>query len=192
MERRTPDAEAQRLAEAGESIGAYLAQQRRLRGISSEELSELTRIPLRSIERLESGSFDCDPDGFVRGFVRTVAEAVGLDPDDTVARMLSEPEVSGRSHGRPRLAAGRVALVGVAVAVVAATIGVVRIVATSSRGGAAAPDVRSEQVTRRDPVRALAEAHAASSSEAPGGESEAPGAPTEPPPVAAPGVAALR
>ncbi len=78
-------------AEPPASIGRYLAQQRELRGIGREELAELTRIPLRSIERLESGAFDDDPDGFVRGFVRTVAAAIGLDPDETVTRMLAEP-----------------------------------------------------------------------------------------------------
>ncbi|MBW2716886.1 MAG: helix-turn-helix domain-containing protein, partial [Deltaproteobacteria bacterium] len=36
------------------SIGAYLARERRLRGISVGELAELTKIPTRSIERLEA------------------------------------------------------------------------------------------------------------------------------------------
>lgn len=54
----------------------------------------MTRIPQRSLERLESGAFDRQPDGFARGFVRTVAAAIGLDPDDTVARMLEEPVAS--------------------------------------------------------------------------------------------------
>ena len=73
-----------------EAIGAYLSRQRRVRGIGLEELARQTCIPLRSLERLESGAFDDAPDGFVRGFVRTVAEALGLDPDDAVARMLPE------------------------------------------------------------------------------------------------------
>jgi hypothetical protein len=77
--------------QASGSIGAYIARQRKLRGISLEELEVLTRIPRRSLERLESGAFDSQPDGFVRGFARTVSTAIGLDPDDTVARMLAEP-----------------------------------------------------------------------------------------------------
>jgi cytoskeletal protein RodZ len=79
-------------AESGDgSIGSYLARQRRLRGVSVDELASLTRIPRRSLERLEAGAFDATPDGFVRGFVRTVAEALGLDPDDAVNRLLREP-----------------------------------------------------------------------------------------------------
>lgn len=76
-----------------DSVGEYLAQQRRLRGISVDELSELTKIPQRNIERLESGAFDDQPDGFARGFVRAIAGALGLDPDEAVMRLMREPEV---------------------------------------------------------------------------------------------------
>jgi len=90
--RGSPEAAALSDAEPGDgSIGSFLARQRRLRGISVDELARLTRIPLRSLERLEAGAFDGTPDGFVRGFVRTVAEALGLDPDDAVNRLLREP-----------------------------------------------------------------------------------------------------
>ena len=72
-------------------IGEYLRSQRRLRDVSIEELSASTRIPLRSLERLERGEFDGETDGFARGFVRTVAIALGLDVDDAISRMLQEP-----------------------------------------------------------------------------------------------------
>jgi hypothetical protein len=87
------------------SIGAYIARQRRLRGISLDELEVLTRIPRRSLERLESGAFDAEPDGFVRGFVRTVSIAIGLDPDETVTRMLAEPDPRKKKSGIPNLSA---------------------------------------------------------------------------------------
>jgi len=99
--------------EASGSIGAYIARQRRLRGISLGELEVLTRIPRRSLERLEAGAFDAEPDGFVRGFVRTVSAAIGLDPDDTVTRMLVEPDSRGKKGRIPNLptAAGFLLLV---------------------------------------------------------------------------------
>ena len=56
-----------------EQIGRYIAQQRRLRGIDLAELAARTRIPRRSLERLEAGAFDQSPDGFSRGFVRVPA-----------------------------------------------------------------------------------------------------------------------
>lgn len=77
-----------------EAIGAYLRRQRCLRGISLAEIHARTQIPLRSLERLEAGVFDKKPDGFVRGLVRTVAGALGLDPSETVTRMLREVVVS--------------------------------------------------------------------------------------------------
>ncbi len=90
-----------------------------LRGISVEELSELTHIPQRNLERLESGAFDDQPDGFARGFVRTVAEALGLDPDEAVMRLMQEPEadaIPAGAFGRGlalRLAALSLLVVGV-------------------------------------------------------------------------------
>lgn len=77
--------------ERSSSIGLYLAAQRRLRGISVDELAALTRIPRRNLERLESGALDAAPDGFTRGFVRTVAAALGLDADEAVMRLMTEP-----------------------------------------------------------------------------------------------------
>jgi cytoskeletal protein RodZ len=79
-----------------QSVGQYLASQRRLRRISLEELSERTRIPRRNLERLESGALDADADGFTRGFVRTVAEALGLDAQEAVMRLVGEPHADER------------------------------------------------------------------------------------------------
>jgi cytoskeletal protein RodZ len=103
---------------AGDPIGRYLARQRRLRGISLAELSERTKIPLRSLERLESGAFDAAPDGFARGFVRTVAAALGLDVDDAVMRLLQEPpdDELGRAASRATLQRRATQLVVVAAA----------------------------------------------------------------------------
>jgi transcriptional regulator with XRE-family HTH domain len=144
----------------GQPIGSYLRLQREIRGISAEELALQTRIPLRSLERLESGSFDGETDGFVRGFVRTVADALGLDPDDTISRMLAEPKLEESSRIDLSVALSR-AFVGVAVVVLmAAAIGLVKAVGMSGEAASSGIPL-SEQVYRRDPVRALAEAQAA-------------------------------
>ena len=135
-----------------EPIGAYLSRQRRLRGISLDELAELTRIPRRSLERLEGGAFDAQPDGFVRGFVRTVALAIGLDPIETVTRML--PEVGMRA---PRVwpelrRAGLVVLAALVLAAVVAGGGAL----WRGLAAATAEDPASPARVRRDAVRALA------------------------------------
>ena len=144
------------------SIGAYIRTQRRLRDVSLEELSQRTRIPIRSLERLESGAFDGEPDGFVRGFVRTVAGGLGLDPDDTLMRMLTEP-AGGAGHvfraGLPPRA--WLAIAGL-VAGVALLLASARLLSTPP----AQEPFEPETVLRRDPVRALAEAQAAEQAEA--------------------------
>ena len=138
-----------------ESIGAYLAGQRRIRGISAQQLAEITRIPLRSIRRLEEGSFDADLDGFARGFVRTVAEALGLDPHETLTRMLREPSGGdARASDARRRLGGLVALVAVA----ALLIGLGALVREGLRAFSGSPVVQPDYVYRRDPVRDLAEA----------------------------------
>jgi cytoskeletal protein RodZ len=143
-----------------ESIGRYLSQQRRLRGISIEQLAESTRIPRRSLERLESGHFDDDVDGFVRGFVRTVAAGLGLDPEDALTRMLAEPRAhSDASRAMPAWI-GRGLVLLVAALLVVMAFGVVR--AVWQAGVHTENQATSEGlVWRSDPVRALAEAHRA-------------------------------
>ena len=157
-----------------ESVGRYLCRQRQLRGISLAELARQTRIPERSLERLEAGTFDREADGFVRGFVRTVAQALGLDPDDTVARMLSEVRMMEDGPSRVSLSLRRVALVlGLALVGVAAVGGIRSLLAEppapplasgsgSGSGSALGSGSGAETVYRRDPVRSLAEAVASS------------------------------
>jgi transcriptional regulator with XRE-family HTH domain len=137
------------------SIGRYLAGQRRLRGVSLEDLAALTRIPLRSLERLEQGAFDSNPDGFVRGFVRTVAEALGLDPDETVMRLLTEPP-GGDEERRRGGGSLQLVLLASAGLVVVSVLGLAIVWLLRGAGEAEAP-VPAEILYRPDAVRALAE-----------------------------------
>jgi cytoskeletal protein RodZ len=153
--RGSPEAAAVDAAEAGDgSIGSYLARQRRLRGISVDDLANLTRIPRRSLERLEAGAFDGTPDGFVRGFVRTVAEALGLDPVDAVNRLLREPRedealLLAKARRERRLLALRVAIAGAAL-IGALAVGRLCVWAISGESGAGDP-----VVYRQDALRGL-------------------------------------
>jgi hypothetical protein len=133
------------------ALGSWLAKQRQLRGIRLEELAALTRLPMRSLERLEAGAFDGQQDGFVRGFVRTVAVAIGLDPEDAVARMLAEPDVrrGSRLPDLRRVAVAGVGLAG-AVALVLALWEIAR--APAANDGLGPPPA----LVRHDAVRALA------------------------------------
>jgi transcriptional regulator with XRE-family HTH domain len=165
---------AKRASEEGSSshsVGQYLANQRRLRRISLEELSERTRIPRRNLERLESGAFDATADGFTRGFVRTVAEALGLDADDAVMRLVDEPHHADEL--RALIAARRAvmwrvaALAAVAVLVL---VGAVYLVLHPP----AHEDAKPALTWRRDAVRGLAEHEQRESGSAPAPQRAAP------------------
>ncbi len=162
-------------AEPVPSIGRYLARQRKLRGMELDELVTLTRIPRRSLERLEGGAFDGVTDGFVRGFVRTVASAIGLDPDEAVARMLVEPDLGPRRAwpraGAVLAAAGAFLLLVALGSVVAGRFGRP---APAAPSAAAAHRADPELRLRRDPVRALAEAQRAAPTAPPASEATRP------------------
>jgi transcriptional regulator with XRE-family HTH domain len=172
-----------------ERIGAYLARQRELRGISRDELASRLRIPVRSLQRLEDGVFDHDQDGFARGFVRTVAIELGLPPDETLARML--PEAAGDDDGAGAGPLARVArAVALAVALGAAGASSWMWFA-SGASQALAPTFRAREdglVVRRDAVRALAVEHGLLTAGLEAGPAApiAPAAPAGPPPADAP------
>lgn len=70
-----------------QEFGAYLRERREGRSVSLEDVARVTKIPSRSLERLEAGSFESLPaDVFVRGFVKSYASCVGLDPEELVQR----------------------------------------------------------------------------------------------------------
>lgn len=142
--------------EGARSVGQYLASQRKLRRISLEELSERTRIPRRNLERLESGAFDAAADGFARGFVRTVAEALGLDANEAVMRLSDEPradEVRALAAAQRVLALRIAAVAGLGLCALVAILYLVLREPAPRERAPAAPSV----TYRRDAVRGLAE-----------------------------------
>lgn len=70
-----------------ESIGTFLRRTREGQSISVGEISRATRIPVQAIERMEADHFDDLPgEVFTRGFLKAYAAAVGLSPDEVLAR----------------------------------------------------------------------------------------------------------
>ena len=63
--------------------GSFLKRYRESRGVELKEIAERTRIGARSLQAVEEERFDDLPDArvYVRGFVRCLAEEIGLDPD---------------------------------------------------------------------------------------------------------------
>jgi cytoskeletal protein RodZ len=77
-----------------ETIGNYLKRQREVKAMSIAEVSRVTRIPVNSLEAIESDHFDDLPgEVFVRGFLQSYARAVGLLPAEVLARYTSSRRV---------------------------------------------------------------------------------------------------
>lgn len=114
---------------AGPNIGAAFRLAREFRGYTLQDLAEATRIRrsyLAALEAMELNKLPSRP--FSTGYVRAAAQALGLDPNDAIARFNREaPDAAeplrapvGVSHERdPRLslAAGAAGLVVCAVLV---------------------------------------------------------------------------
>lgn len=72
---------------APEPFGELLAAARRARGMKLQEVSAATKISVAKLQAIERDDVGSLPGGiFTRGFVRSYAEAVGLDPRDTLAK----------------------------------------------------------------------------------------------------------
>lgn len=70
-----------------DSIGTFLRRTREGRAMSIGEVARATRIPTSAIERIEADHFDDLPgEVFTRGFLKAYAAAVGLMPDEVLAR----------------------------------------------------------------------------------------------------------
>lgn len=103
----------------GESFGTWLRQQREMREIHLNEISDRTKISLRYLRAMEQDNFELLPGLiFVKGFLREYAKYVGLNPDEVVnfylstqtepedmAEMAEEPPAPSRPWGRGLLLA---------------------------------------------------------------------------------------
>ncbi|GAB2722427.1 helix-turn-helix domain-containing protein [Paenibacillus thermoaerophilus] len=102
-------------------LGTWLKQCRLDRGMSLEELEAITKIRKRYLIAIEEGDYSVLPGSFyVRAFIKSYAEAVGLDPNETLkyyknvlpqttADSAVEPPRRRRSYGRQTEKIGLVA-----------------------------------------------------------------------------------
>jgi cytoskeletal protein RodZ len=78
-----------------DSVGQLLRQRREAKNMSIEEIARSTRVPMSSVERIESDQFDELPgEVFVRGFLKSYAKAVDLDPDEVLARYTASRRIA--------------------------------------------------------------------------------------------------
>lgn len=73
--------------ESREQFGEYLRKQREIRGFSLEEIAEQTKISLRALRAIEAEDWEVLPaEIYVRGFIRSYCETIGLDPQEALLR----------------------------------------------------------------------------------------------------------
>jgi hypothetical protein len=67
------------------ALGERLKRQRERAGVTLERISQSTKVPVALFKGLESGDCSRWPAGlFARAYVRGYAEAIGLNPEETV------------------------------------------------------------------------------------------------------------
>lgn len=77
------------------TVGQYLRELREERKMSVEEVSRATRVPMASVERIETDRFDELPgEVFVRGFLKSYARSLGVPADDVLARYTASRRVA--------------------------------------------------------------------------------------------------
>lgn len=159
------------------SVGRALARARVEAGLSVDELSSTTRVRVPILMAIEQDDFStCGGDVYARGHVRTLARAVGLDPEPLVEQYAAEQgtttppapipplyEAERRIRSEPRRPNWTAAMVAAIVAVV----GFVGYTVVSGHGG-------------EDKTTAGASPSATATSAAPGTTAQANQAPTPP------------
>lgn len=74
-------------------VGNTLRSARERRGLTIAQLSLTTKIPVHILQAIEENAFERVPRGiFARGFLRSYAKEVGLDPGDIVDMFLQQTE----------------------------------------------------------------------------------------------------
>ena len=89
----------------GLTVGQYLQRQRKEKKIPLEYVAERTRITLAYLQALDKDDFHRLPgEFFTRGFLRTYAKFIELDPAEVIAAYQLQVEATGRSPQEEELA----------------------------------------------------------------------------------------
>lgn len=105
------------------TVGERLREARERQKVSLHAIAEKTNISVRFLDAIEKNQFDKLPGGiFTRGFIRSYAVQVGLDPDAAVTQFLSdEPGAREETDDGP---VGNRAGLGIALMLAAGVVGV--------------------------------------------------------------------
>jgi cytoskeletal protein RodZ len=153
-------------AEPVRAFGRYLLRERELRGLSPDDVARVTRLAPAVIDAIEAGDPErMPPRGYLVGYLRSYAGAVGLDADDVVLRfqeaagvdvaevaaVVRTPTVRAPSSRAPagRARSRRLVIVAAVVALLVAAA-----VAVGFRRSSGAGEIRGHKSSERAPYRA--------------------------------------
>jgi cytoskeletal protein RodZ len=143
------------------NFGAGFKKARESKGISLDQIAKETRISSRFLTAIENEEFHLLPGGiFNRGFVRTFAESVGLDPDQAVSDYeglvsVREPsDVQASATARPLKSSHR--LYPIAIGILAVAIAIFYIVTRDSGRSTAVPTPPPQSPPATQPAAPLA------------------------------------
>ena len=89
------------------SIGDTLAEARRQAGLTVTQVSQRTCIRETIIRGIEQGDYSaCGGDFYARGHIRSIARAVGVDPEPLIREYDADPRRAPADQGRRRVRAG--------------------------------------------------------------------------------------
>lgn len=87
----------------GESVGETLRRGREAAGLGLSDVGEITKIPERHLQTMESGQFsDLPARAYAVGFARTYARAVGLNEGEIAQRVREELDGASTEQTRTR------------------------------------------------------------------------------------------
>ena len=87
-----------------EKLGKYLRENREAKGITLEEIEQVSNISLTFLRALEAGQVHGLPAStFTVGFLRQYARCIGLDPEDVVLRYRTATQEGGGRFREPSM-----------------------------------------------------------------------------------------
>ncbi|MGW8324045.1 MAG: helix-turn-helix domain-containing protein, partial [Thermodesulfobacteriota bacterium] len=87
-----------------ETLGKYLRENREAKGITLEEIEQVSNISLTYLRALEAGQVHILPAStFTVGLLRQYARCIGLDPEDVVLRYRTASQAAGGGFREPSI-----------------------------------------------------------------------------------------
>ncbi len=140
------------------TLGEQLKKEREKKGITLVEVARVTKIRKTYLQALEEGDFDAQSPVFMKGFLKSYAEYLGLDSAEIIKRykydiktedeLEAEPEVSASRRSSSRYLVPGIITLSLAIIIIIASI-----IAVKKRNTPPAPSTTIPPVTQAEATR---------------------------------------